>query len=64
MAPISASSPEARPMPATMPIAEASTPTSSASAVTDRSTWPREAPRARSRADSRVRWATRIEKVL
>ncbi len=27
------------------------------------STWRREAPIARSRADSRVRWATRIEKV-
>ena len=34
------------------------------SSCTDRVTWRREAPRARSRASSRLRWATRIEKVL
>jgi len=51
----------------TTPIRVASAPRpvgSSASPVTERSTWPRDAPNARRRADSRVRWATRIEKVL
>ena len=35
-----------------------------ASSSTDRATWRRLAPIARSRASSRLRWATRIEKVL
>ena len=39
-------------------------PTRIASSSTEPSTWPRLAPTARSRASSRVRWATRIEKVL
>ena len=47
-----------------MPIAEATTPMTSASTPTAATTWRREAPIARSRADSRVRWATRIENVL
>ena len=36
----------------------------SASRATAATTWRREAPIARSSADSRVRWATRIENVL
>ncbi len=47
-----------------MPIAEATKPTTSASTTTEVTTWRRDAPSARNRADSRVRWATRIEKVL
>ncbi len=43
---------------------EPTRPTASASVTTDRLIWRREAPRARSRASSRLRWATRIEKVL
>ena len=39
-------------------------PTTSASIITERVIWPRLAPIARSRASSRPRWATRIEKVL
>ncbi len=39
-------------------------PTTSASPSTDALTWRREAPSARSRASSRLRWATRIEKVF
>ena len=35
-----------------------------ASPTTEVSTWRREAPSARSSADSRLRWATRIENVL
>ena len=50
--------------PAARPRAEATTPTATASTITDRSTWPRPAPRARSSAAWRVRWATMIEKVL
>ncbi len=61
---IRAMRPVARPMPAAIPAADATIPVASASTVIDRSTWPREAPSARSSADSRVRWATRIEKVL
>ena len=64
MASIRASRPRASPMPAAMPPTEASRPTASASAVTEPSTWTRDAPSARRSADSRVRWATRIEKVL
>ena len=39
-------------------------PTTSDSMTTAVNTWRREAPSARSRADSRVRWATTIENVL
>ena len=52
------------PMPAAKPMAVASTPTASASAATVSTTWRRDAPTARISADSRVRWATRIENVL
>ena len=62
--PIRASSPVARPSPTPMPIAEATIPMASASPVTDVRICRREAPIARSSADSRVRWATRIENVL
>jgi hypothetical protein len=51
-------------MPPRSPTAEATMPTAIDSAITERTTWRRLAPRARSSADSRVRWATRIEKVL
>ena len=51
-------------MPAPNPIAVATTPTTSASAATPTTIWRRDAPMARSSADSRVRWATRIENVL
>ena len=47
-----------------MPIAEATIPMASASPVTDERICRRDAPIARSSADSRVRWATRIENVL
>ena len=47
-----------------MPMAEASTPSVSASATTDVSTWRRLAPRARSIANSRRRWATVMLKAL
>jgi hypothetical protein len=46
------------------PIAEATSPTSPDSSMTELSTWRRLAPRQRSRASSRVRCATMIEKVL
>ena len=55
---------DAMPTPAPNPIAVDTTPTMSASAATPTITWRREAPIARIRADSRVRWATRIENVL
>ena len=61
---IRASRPVARPSPMPMPMAEATIPMASASPVTDVRIWRREAPIARSSADSRVRWATRIENVL
>ena len=47
-----------------MPTAEASTPSVSASATTERSTWRRLAPRARSMANSRRRCATVMLKAL
>ena len=47
-----------------MPTAEARTPSVSASATTDASTWRRLAPRARSMANSRRRWATVMLKAL
>ena len=56
--------PLATPRPAAMPMAEASTPSVSASATTDVSTWRRLAPRARSIANSRRRWATVMLKAL
>ena len=54
----------ATPRPATMPTAEARTPSVSASATTERSTWRRLAPRARSMANSRRRCATVMLKAL
>ena len=60
----SALMPLATPRPAAMPMAEASTPSVSASATTDASTWRRLAPRARSIANSRRRWATVMLKAL
>ena len=54
----------AMPRPPNAPMTDATTPTAAVSATTDPSTWRRLAPRARSSADSRVRWATMIEKVL
>ena len=43
---------------------EPTAPSTTASNITDRVTCRREAPIARSSASSRLRWATRIEKVL
>ncbi len=57
-------SPTARPMPAANPSKDATIPTARASRKIDPSTCPRPAPMARSRATSRVRWATMIENVL
>lgn len=54
----------ARPTPQARPMTEEMAPTTAASARTERLTWPRWAPTARSRASSRVRWATSIVKVL
>ena len=54
----------ARPMPATRPITEATVPMASASTTTERSTWRRVAPSARSSASSRERCATVIDSVL
>ena len=51
-------------MPSPRPSTDAMAPTTAASATTEASTWRRLAPRARSSASSRVRCATRIEKVL
>ena len=52
------------PTPTRMPTAEPSTATSAASTMTEPLSWGRDMPRARSRANSRVRWATIMEKVL
>ena len=60
----SAMAPGANPMPATRPTAEAAKPITNASRVTEETIWRRLAPRVRSIANSRVRWATMIEKVL
>ena len=60
----SACSPTAARTPSPRPISEATSPTMAASASTDRNTWRRLAPSTRSRASSRVRWPTMIEKVL
>ena len=54
----------ARSTPRPTPMAEATRPTVSASSITELSTCRRLAPRARSSASSRVRWATMIVKVL
>ena len=59
-----ASSPIPSPMPATRPSADADQPTTNASSTTDHTTWPPVAPIARSSPSSRVRWVTRIVKVL
>ena len=50
--------------PRTMPTIEASTPTMTASAMTELRTCRRLAPMARNKASSRVRWARTMEKVL
>ncbi len=47
-----------------MPTVAASADMTTASSSTDDVTWRRAAPRARSSASSRLRWATRIVKVL
>ncbi len=52
------------PIPARIPRPEAITPIASASVTTIPSTWRRVAPSARTIANSRIRWATVIEKVL
>ena len=64
MAGNSAWSPAAIPMPPARPAADATTATTLASTRVDAVTCRREAPRARNRAFSRVRWATTIAKVL
>ena len=51
-------------MPSPRPRVPPSSPRTSASTSTEPVTWRRLAPRARSSASSRERWATRIEKVL
>ncbi len=56
--------PAATPAPATIPTTAAMSPTTPASPRVDTSTCLRLAPRARRRASSRVRWATRMEKVF
>ncbi len=56
--------PTASTNPTPMPMADPMSPTTAASASTDRATWRRLAPMARRSASSRLRWATRIEKVL
>ncbi len=56
--------PTAMPTPATTPSREAITPTIRVSSTMEPSTCRRDAPTARSRAESRFRWAMMIEKVL
>ncbi len=56
--------PLAKASPPNRPATEASTPMVSASTATERRTWDRVAPSVRSEANSRVRSATEIEKVL
>ena len=60
----SASSPTAARTPSPRPTSEATRPRRPASTSTDRNTCRRLAPTIRNRASSRVRWPTRIEKVL
>jgi hypothetical protein len=62
--PNNARSPRASRYPPPSPSVEPIRPTPTASRRTERFTCPREAPSARSRASSRLRWATRMEKVL
>ena len=50
--------------PAKRPTSEASVPITSASSITERSTWPRDAPSVRNVANSRVRCAMVIESEL
>ena len=57
-------SPLASARPRNRPTTEASSPIRSASSITERRTWRRVAPRVRSVASSRVRWAIVIESVL
>ena len=52
------------PIPSTKPATPPTKPSSSPSLTTARQIWRREAPRVRSSANSRMRWATVIEKVL
>ena len=61
---IAALAPWAISTPSAIPRAEPTTPTMAASPSTELSTWPREAPSARSRASSRARCPMSIEKVL
>ena len=60
----SATMPLAIPSPGTSPITEASRPITRPSSTTERMTCLREAPSVRSVANSRVRWATVIDRVL
>ena len=60
----SARIPIATTTPKPRPSVEPTTPTANASSCTERITCFLEAPRARSKASSRLRWATRMEKVL
>ncbi len=53
-----------KPEPTNSPITDPTTPSSTPSSTTARMICPREAPSVRSRPNSRVRWATVIEKVL
>jgi hypothetical protein len=62
--PPSAVSSLASPTPAKSPTTEASSPITRPSMTTERMTCLREAPRVRSVANSRVRWATVIDRVL
>jgi hypothetical protein len=63
-APSRARRPNDIPTPAARPTAEATTPTTTDSNTTERTTWARLAPTARSMAMSRARWATTMENVL
>ena len=56
--------PFATPYPTTSPIADATIPSTRPSTTTERMTCRRDAPRVRSVASSRVRWATVIDRVL
>jgi len=58
------SSSAARPTPAPRPTTEATRPITRASSSTLPNTWRRSAPRQRSSASSRVRWAIRMVNVL
>ncbi len=56
--------PFAKATPPARPASDPTSPISAASAITEPRIWPLEAPRVRSIANSRTRWATVIEKVL